>query len=35
MAKGGTYAHFAQVQGRREELVHELARETGQVEAAK
>ena len=28
MAKGGTYAHFAQVQGRREELVHELERET-------
>ena len=35
MAKGGIYAHFAQVQGRREELVHELARETGQVEEAK
>jgi len=35
MARGGTYAHFAQVQGRREELVHELERETGQVEAAK
>jgi ATP-binding cassette, subfamily B, multidrug efflux pump len=31
MAKGGTYAHFAAVQGRREELVHDLER----IEAAK
>jgi ATP-binding cassette, subfamily B, multidrug efflux pump len=36
MAKGGIYAHFAQAQGRREELVHELAGELGHsVEAAK
>ncbi|MEI9993053.1 MAG: ABC transporter ATP-binding protein [Rhizomicrobium sp.] len=33
IARGGIYAHFAQVQGRREELVHDLERETG-VEAA-
>jgi ATP-binding cassette subfamily B protein len=31
MATGGIYAHFAQVQGRREELVHDLER----IEAAK
>jgi ATP-binding cassette subfamily B protein len=35
MAKDGIYANFAKVQGRREELVHALERETGQVEAAK
>ncbi|HUO90357.1 MAG TPA: ABC transporter ATP-binding protein [Rhizomicrobium sp.] len=35
MAKDGIYAHFAKVQGRREELVHELEREAGQVEVAK
>ncbi|MEJ1970556.1 MAG: hypothetical protein WDN03_18305 [Rhizomicrobium sp.] len=27
MAQDGAYAHFAKVQGRREELVHELERE--------
>jgi len=26
MAKGGTYANFALVQGRREELAHDLER---------
>ena len=31
MAEGGIYARFAQAQGRREELVHELERETGQA----
>ncbi|MGZ5923895.1 MAG: ABC transporter ATP-binding protein, partial [Rhizomicrobium sp.] len=36
LAKGGIYANFARVQGRREELVHELERETGHpVEAVK
>jgi len=36
LAKNGIYANFARVQGRREELVHELERETGHpVEAAK
>jgi ABC-type multidrug transport system fused ATPase/permease subunit len=36
LARNGTYANFARVQGRREELVHELERETGHpVEAAK
>jgi len=36
MAKGGIYANFARVQGRREELVHALERETGHaIEAAK
>ena len=35
LALGGTYANFARVQGRREELVHELELEVGQkVEAA-
>jgi len=34
MAKGGIYANFARVQGRREELVHALGRETT-IEAAK
>ncbi|MEJ0026224.1 MAG: ABC transporter ATP-binding protein [Rhizomicrobium sp.] len=36
MALGGIYARFAEAQGRREELVHELERETGHpIEAAK
>ena len=36
IAKNGIYANFARVQGRREELVHELERETGHpVEAVK
>jgi len=34
MAKGGTYANFAQVQGRREELAHDLERETGRKRGA-
>jgi ATP-binding cassette subfamily B protein len=34
IARNGIYANFARVQGRREELAHELERETGTAEVA-
>ncbi|HJW41195.1 MAG TPA: ABC transporter ATP-binding protein [Rhizomicrobium sp.] len=34
IARNGIYANFARVQGRREELAHELERETGSAEVA-